>query len=77
MGLVIIIATSRPPTINTNWSLLKFSFNTSNVFDGATRVKNRSRPNAKTRDVDSSSAGDVTIFLVFATCTIQSDLDIE
>ena len=55
--------------VNTSCALLKFSLRTSNVFDGATRVENRSSPYANTSDVDSSSAGDVTIRRVFATCS--------
>lgn len=67
MGLVIMIATRRPETVRTSCALLKFSLRTSNVPEGATRVRNMSRPNARTSEVDSSRAGDVTIPPTLAT----------
>ena len=53
--------------VMTSCALLKLSLSTSNVFDGATRVKNKSSPYANTSDVDSSSAGDVITFRILAT----------
>lgn len=42
IGLVIKIAIVNPTIVRTSWTLLKLSLNTSKVFDGARRVKNRS-----------------------------------
>ena len=67
IGLVIKIANNNPETVKTSWALLKFSLNTSNVFDGATRVRNMSSPYANIRDVDSRRAGAVTIRRTLAT----------
>lgn len=67
IGLVTMIASANPETVNTSWALLKFSLSTSNVLDGATLVENRSRPYANTSDVDSSSAGAVRICRTFKT----------
>jgi hypothetical protein len=61
------MATASAEMVITSCALLKFSLRTSKVLDGATRVRNMSKPNAKTSDVDSSSAGAATIFLTFAT----------
>ena len=62
-----MIATAKAPIVNTNWTLLKFSLSTSKVPDGAVRVRKRSRPYAKMREVDSKRAGAVTIRLMLAT----------
>lgn len=67
IGLVNIIATARPVMVKTNWALLKLSLKTSNVFDGATRERNMSRPKAKTNEVDSNRAGAVTMCRTLAT----------
>ena len=67
MGFVIMIAIARPHTVNTSCTLLKLSLSTSNVPDGATRVKNKSSPYANTSDVLSSCEGDVRIWRMFAT----------
>ncbi|KIJ90133.1 hypothetical protein K443DRAFT_575132 [Laccaria amethystina LaAM-08-1] len=40
---------------------MKFSPGISNVFDGAKRVRNMSKPKAKTNDADSRRAGAITI----------------
>lgn len=61
------MAKAKPAIVRTSWALLKFSLRTSNVFDGAIRVKKRSWPYAKTSDVDSSTAGEVMIRLMPAT----------
>ena len=54
-------------TVRTSCNLLKLSLKISNVFEGATLVRKRSSPYARTIEVDSSKAGDVTIFWVLAT----------
>lgn len=54
-------------TVSTSCTLLKFSLSTSNVCEGATLDEKRSRPYANTNDVDSRSAGDVTIRSMFFT----------
>jgi hypothetical protein len=67
MGFVIKIARTKPETVKTSCALLKSSLRTSKVFDGATLVKKRSKPYAKTNEVDSRRAGDVTICRILAT----------
>jgi hypothetical protein len=67
MGLVNIIATTRPVIVRTSCGLLKLSLRTSNVPDGATRETNMSRPKAKTSEVDSNKAGAVTSCRTLAT----------
>ena len=64
MGFVMTIASASPTIVNTSCALLKLSLSTSKVFDGAIRVKKRSWPYAKTRDVDSSNAGEVMMCFV-------------
>lgn len=66
-GLVNAIPSASTRTVDTSCTLLKFSLNTSNVFEGATRVQNKSSPYASTRDVDSRRAGEVMICRVWAT----------
>lgn len=44
IGFVTIIAIPKPATVSTSCTLLKFSLRTSNVPEGAMRVKKRSRP---------------------------------
>lgn len=44
IGPVTMIAANNPATVKTNWTLLKFSLNTSKVLDGATRVPKKSSP---------------------------------
>ena len=61
------IAEPRAAMISTSCALLKFSLRTSNVFEGATREKKKSRPYANIKEVDSRKAGAVTIFSIFAT----------
>ena len=39
IGLVIKMARSKPETVKTSWTLLKFSLNTSNVFDGKEHIQ--------------------------------------
>jgi hypothetical protein len=68
MGLVATIAIVSPQMVKASCILLKVSLNTSNVPDGATRVKNRSSPYAKTSEVDSRDAGEVSMCRTFATC---------
>ena len=68
MGLTTAIAPASPATVTTSCALLKLSLSTSNVPDGATRVQNRSSPCANMSAVDSSSAGEVRMRRVFATC---------
>ncbi len=67
IGLVTRMAIARPLIVSTNCALLKFSLNTSNVCDGATRVENKSKPWAKINEVDSRSAGEAMIRSMFAT----------
>lgn len=64
IGFVTRIAADSPAIVSTSWILLKDSLSRSNVPDGDILVKKRSWPCAKTRDVDSSSAGELRI--VFA-----------
>jgi hypothetical protein len=47
--------------VKTSWTLLNESERRSNVPDGVTRVEKRSRPYAKTSEVDSRSAGEVAM----------------
>jgi hypothetical protein len=68
MGLVTTIAVASPQMVKTSCNLLKVSLNTSNVPDGATRVKNRSSPYAKMSELDSKNAGEVSMRRTFATC---------
>ena len=68
MGLVTTIAVASPQMVKPSCILLKVSLNTSNLPDGATRVKNRSSPYAKTSEVDSRKAGEVSMCRTFATC---------
>jgi hypothetical protein len=51
------IPATRATMVAINWPLLNESLRTSKLPLGATRVKNKSRPDAKMRLVDSSSAG--------------------
>lgn len=53
--------TERPRMVKTSWTLLNESERRSNVPDGVTRVEKRSRPYAKTSEVDSRSAGEVAM----------------
>ena len=59
IGLVIMIAADNATIVITSCILLKFSLSTSNVWLGATRVENKSRPYANISEVDSNRAGDV------------------
>jgi len=68
IGFVTKIATANPVTVNTNCALLNPSLSTSNVPEGATRVRNMSNPTARTSEVDSRRAGAVVNFWTFATC---------
>ena len=56
--------------VSTSCALLKLSLSTSNVFDGAIRVKNQSWPYAKTREVDSLCADDLIIVLSMPRSTV-------
>lgn len=68
IGFVNKMAKANPDTVSTSCNLLKFSLRTSKVFDGATLVRNKSNPCAKTNDVDSNNAGAVMMCWIFATC---------
>jgi hypothetical protein len=54
--------------VKTSWSLLNESGRTSKPPDGMTRVWKRSRPEARTIEVDSSSAGDEWMAEMPRTC---------
>jgi hypothetical protein len=68
IGFVTIIAIPSPTTVSTSCTLLKFSLRTSNVPEGAVRVKKRSKLWTKTRDVDSNREGEVIMRRTFSTC---------
>ena len=58
---LVVVASAQSAVVVVPVPLLKFSLRTSNVVDGATQVRNMSKPKAKTNDVDSRRAGAVTI----------------
>ena len=62
-----MIATASATIVSTSCVLLKFSLRTSNVPDGDTLVRKRSKPYTKTSDVDSSKAGAVMIRFTLVT----------
>jgi hypothetical protein len=62
-----MMPSARTEIVTISCSLLKPSLSTSNVFEGATFVKNRSNPKAKTMEVDSRRVGDVVICLILET----------
>ena len=47
---MIIIASNSLEIVDISWALWKFFLRMSNVFDGATQVRNVSKPKAKTND---------------------------